>query len=293
MSPPRPALTPEARGAVLVVLATVLFGVMDTVAKLLTERYDPTQVVWARYTGQTLIVLATVLPNVAAVARTSNLPLQLARSILMFGATLSGFIAFSLLPLATAVAVFQVAPLVMTAMAAIWLHEAVGPRRWLGVAVGFCGALIIVRPGTSVFDPAALLPLFGAFCYAGNTVMTRLLAADGNRTTLLYSAAVGTVVSSLWMPFVWVTPGLVDALMMAAMALVGAGGQLLLIRAFAAAEASALAPFTYASMIVSAAFGYAVWSDVPDLPTIVGATVIVASGLYVWHRERIRARSPA
>jgi drug/metabolite transporter (DMT)-like permease len=275
------------------VLATVLFGVMDTVAKLLTERYDPTQVVWARYTGQTVIVLATVLPHPALVARTQNLGLQLARSILMFGATLSGFIAFSLLPLATAVAVFQVAPLAMTAMAAIWLRETVGPRRWLGVAAGFCGALIIVRPGTSVFDPAALLPLFGALCYAGNTVMTRLLAADGNRTTLLYSAAVGTVVSSLWMPFVWVTPGLTDALMMAAMALVGAGGQLLLIRAFAATEASALAPFTYASMIVSTAFGYAVWSDVPDLPTIVGATVIVASGLYVWHRERIRARSPS
>ena len=284
------ALSPELRGAALVISATLCFGLMDTLAKLLTERHDPLMVVWARYAGQMLLVLAIVAPRLGRVVRTRHPGLQALRSSLMFGATVLGFIAFSLLPLATAVAMFQVSPLVITAIAAVLLHEPVGPRRWTGVAVGFVGALIIVRPGTAVFEPAALLPLLGAVCYAGNTVMTRLLNGDGYLTTLFYSAAVGTLVSSLVVPFFWTTPDLTDAVMMAGMAVLGTGGHFVLIAAFATAQASALAPFTYASMIVSAALGYLVWHDLPDGPTLLGAALIIASGLYVWHRERLAAQ---
>lgn len=282
-------LSPEVTGAALVVGATVLFGMMDTLAKLLTERYDPTQVVWARYTLQAIVVALVVAPRLRTVIRTQHPWLQFARSVLIFGATLLGFASFAVLPLATAIAVFQVSPLLMTALAAVWLREPVGPRRWAGVAVGFVGALIIVRPGTAVFDPAALLPLAGAVCYAANTVIARRLPGDSYWTTLFYGGLVGTVLSSLWMPLVWQTPDAVDAAMMLALALFGAGGQFMLIAAFSRAEAAGLAPYTYASMIVSVVFGYLVWHELPDAPTVVGATVIVASGLYVWHRERERA----
>lgn len=292
---PRPdtALSPEVRGAALVVLATLCFGLMDTLAKLLTERHDPLMVVWARYAGQMLLVAVLIAPRFGRIVRTRHPKLQFLRSTLMFGATLLGFISFSLLPLATAVAMFQIAPLIITATAALLLHEPVGPRRWLGVAAGFLGALIIIRPGTDVFDPAALLPLIGAFFYAGNTVMTRLLNGDSYWTTLFYSAAVGTLVSSLMVPFAWSTPDALDTAMMAAMAVLGSSGHFVLIAAFATAQASALAPFTYASMIISAALGYLVWHDLPDGPTIFGAGLIVASGLYVWHRERLAARRQA
>lgn len=289
---PRIALSPEARGAGLVILATVVFGTMDMLAKVLTQRYDPIQVVWARYVGQAALVALMVAPRIGRVARTRHLGLQVLRSAFLFGSTMAGFFAFAVLPLATVVAVFQVAPLMITAAAAVILGETVGPRRWAGVAAGFLGALIIVRPGTSVFDPASLLPLLGALCFAGYTISTRVLGRDeGFWTTFLYSAGLGAALSSLWVPLVWITPTPVDALLMLVMALIGTGGQFLLIAAFANAQASALAPFTYFSLIVAAVLGYVVFSDLPDGPTVAGAAVIVGSGLYVWHRERMRARA--
>ena len=290
--PPRAALSPEARGAALVILATMVFGTMDMIAKLLTTRYDPMQVVWARYVGQAVLVALMVAPRIRVVARSRHPGLQVLRSAFLFGSTLAGFFAFSVLPLATVVSVFQVAPLMITAAAALILGEAVGPRRWAGVAAGFVGALIIVRPGTAVFEPASVLPLLGAACFAGYTIITRVLGRDeGFWTTFLYSAVLGAALSSLWMPMVWITPDAADAALMLFMALIGTGGQFLLIAAFANAQASALAPFTYFSLIVAATLGYAVFGDLPDLPTVAGAALIVGSGLYVWHRERVRARA--
>lgn len=284
------ALSAEARGALLLIAATALFSALDAIAKGLMARYDPFQVVWARYLSQAVLVALLVAPRLLTVARTRRPGLQILRSALLFGATLSGFFAFASMPLAEAVAIFETAPLIITALAALVLGEKVGPRRWTAVAVGFLGALIIVRPGFEAFRPVALLPLMGAFFFAAYSIATRFLGRDeGYMTTFLYSAALGALAASLFVPLVWITPTLRDAAIMASMGVIGGAGQLLLIVAFNTAPASAIAPFTYFGLVFAALWGLAFFGEFPDGWTWAGAAVIVGSGVYVWRRERLRA----
>jgi drug/metabolite transporter (DMT)-like permease len=281
------ALPPEARGAALLTLSTFCFASMDATAKGLMARYEPMQVIWARYAVQALIVVAIVSPWLRSVARTRRPLLQTIRSGFLFGSTLCGFFAFSFMPLAEATAIFEVGPLAITALAALVLGERVGPRRWAAVALGFVGAMIVIRPGGAAFQPAALLPLAGALSFAAYAIATRFLSdADGFWTTSLYSALLGTALASLALPLVWTTPTAADAAIMVGMGAIGTVGQLLIIAAFAVAPASAIAPFTYAHLIWATFWGYVAFGDAPDLWTAVGAAVIVGSGVYVWRRER-------
>jgi len=286
------AIPAEARGAALLVLATALFASMDAIGKGLMQRHDPFQVVWARYAAQAVIVAIIVSPRLGRVIRTARPGLQVIRSALLFMATLCGFFAFSVMPLADATAIFQTAPLAITALAALILREPVGPRRWAGVMVGFLGALIIVRPGADVFQPAALLPMLGALFFAGYSIATRFLGRDESYwTTFLYTAALGALIASAFVPLVWVTPTWADAALMLAMGAIGSAGQFLLIVAFNTAPASAIAPFTYAGLIFATLWGYLFFGDAPDGWTATGAAVIVGSGVYVWRRERMRKRA--
>jgi len=286
------AIPAEARGAALLVLATALFASMDAIGKGLMQRHDPFQVVWARYAAQAVIVAIIVSPRLGRVIRTARPGLQVIRSALLFMATLCGFFAFSVMPLADATAIFQTAPLAITALAALILREPVGPRRWAGVMVGFLGALIIVRPGADVFQPAALLPMLGALFFAGYSIATRFLGRDESYwTTFLYTAALGALIASAFVPLVWVTPTWGDAALMLAMGAIGSAGQFLLIVAFNTAPASAIAPFTYAGLIFATLWGYVFFGDAPDGWTATGAAVIVGSGVYVWRRERMRKRA--
>jgi len=286
------AIPAEARGAALLVLATALFASMDAIGKGLMQRHDPFQVVWARYAAQAVIVAIIVSPRLGRVIRTARPGLQVIRSALLFMATLCGFFAFSVMPLADATAIFQTAPLAITALAALILREPVWPRRWAGVMVGFLGALIIVRPGADVFQPAALLPMLGALFFAGYSIATRFLGRDESYwTTFLYTAALGALIASAFVPLVWVTPTWGDAALMLAMGAIGSAGQFLLIVAFNTAPASAIAPFTYAGLIFATLWGYLFFGDAPDGWTATGAAVIVGSGVYVWRRERMRKRA--
>ena len=286
------AIPAEARGAALLVLATALFAAMDAIGKGLMQRHDPFQVVWARYAAQAAIVAIIVSPRLGRVIRTARPGLQVIRSALLFMATLCGFFAFSVMPLADATAIFQTAPLAITALAALILREPVGPRRWAGVMIGFLGALIIVRPGADVFQPAALLPMLGALFFAGYSIATRFLGRDESYwTTFLYTAALGALIASAFVPLVWVTPTWGDAALMLAMGAIGSAGQFLLIVAFNTAPASAIAPFTYAGLIFATLWGYLFFGDAPDGWTATGAAVIVGSGVYVWRRERMRKRA--
>ncbi|PIP97643.1 MAG: hypothetical protein COW75_04790 [Rhodobacterales bacterium CG18_big_fil_WC_8_21_14_2_50_71_9] len=286
------AIPAEARGAALLVLATALFASMDAIGKGLMQRHDPFQVVWARYAAQAVIVAIIVSPRLGRVIRTARPGLQVIRSALLFMATLCGFFAFSVMPLADATAIFQTAPLAITALAALILREPVGPRRWAGVMIGFLGALIIVRPGADVFQPAALLPMLGALFFAGYSIATRFLGRDESYwTTFLYTAALGALIASAFVPLVWVTPTWADAALMLAMGAIGSAGQFLLIVAFNTAPASAIAPFTYAGLIFATLWGYLFFGDAPDGWTATGAAVIVGSGVYVWRRERMRKRA--
>lgn len=284
------ALSPMTRGMIGILLAMLLFSFMDMCAKGLVSRYPTLQVVWARYTGQTVLMVLIFLPSLRTRLRTKHIKLQLVRSLLLFMATCCFFTSLGYLALAEAVAVFEVAPLIITMLGALVLGEQVGPRRWTAVVIGLFGALIILRPGLDVFQPAALLPLIAATCMASYQIATRYLgAAEPIWTTMLYTAGVGTLLATLAVPFIWVTPTLEDALIMATFGWFGFVGHTCLVYALGQAPASALAPFNYSGFVFAAILGFLWFAEIPDSLTLLGASIIVGAGIYVWHRERVRA----
>jgi drug/metabolite transporter (DMT)-like permease len=282
-------LAPETRGILAVVFAFLAFALMDSVAKHLMGSLHPVQVVWARYASQTALIVLLLAPRLRLLARTENPGLQLVRSALLFSATLLFFSGLSLMRFAEAAALMQTAPLFITALAVPLLGEQVGWRRWAGVGVGLMGALIIIRPGLDVFQPAALLPLGAAVCLASYQITTRMLsAADRIWTTMLYTAGVGTLFATLAVPLFWTAPTPAQAGLMALMGLIAVAGHLSLVYGLGQAQASVLAPFNYTSLIWATLFGYLFFAELPDAATVVGAAVVVAAGLYVWQRERAR-----
>jgi drug/metabolite transporter (DMT)-like permease len=283
------ALSPEARGILASVFAFLTFSVMDTIAKHLMSDLHPVQVVWARYASQTLCIVVVLAPRLGSLARTSHLRLQLMRSLFLFGATLLFFTGLQVMKFAEAAALLQTAPLIITALAGLVLGEMVGIRRWTGVCVGLIGALIIIRPGLDVFQPAALLPLGAACCLGAFQIFTRRLSgADGIGTTLLYSTGVGTLIASAVVPFFWTPPTLLQAGMMLSIGAIASLGHFALVYGLGQAPASMLAPFNYTQLVWAAFFGFAVFGELPDTMTTTGASIVVGAGLYVWHRERVR-----
>ena len=275
------------RGILLFIGAIFLFSAMDVVAKWLMQSHDPLMVAWARYASQMLWTLVILSPNLRTLLRTRHLGLQMVRSALLFGATALFFVSLRHLQLAEAVAIFEVAPLLITALSVIVLKEVVGMRRWIGVAVGLCGALIIIRPGTEVFQPAALLPILAAGCFASYTIATRFLGQDEPpATSFLYTTLIGTVVGTAILPWHWSPPAPAVWPVLATFGIIGGLGHYMLILAFTATPASVLAPFSYLGLLFAASWGFAVFGEWPDAVTWAGAAVIVGAGLYVWYREK-------
>lgn len=284
-------MRPETRGILAIVLVMFLFTCMDACAKYLLERNNTVMVVWARFASQTVLVLAISAPQLRVLARAQRPGLQLVRSALHSLSTGLFFLSLNFMQLAEAAAVFEVAPLLITVLAAWILAEKVGPRRWAGVGIGLFGALIIIRPGLDVFQPAALLPLGSALAMAGFQITTRMIgAADRMGTTMLYSALVGLIGASVMLPWFWETPSMADALLLATFGWLGYFGHLVLVYALAQAPASTLAPYNYADFLWALLIGFLVFSELPDVVTLIGAGVILGSGIYVWHRERVHAR---
>lgn len=272
-------------------LAVMCFVILDTLAKLLSESYPVWQVVWARYAFHLLLIVFVLRDDLPRTLRTRRLPLQLFRSLLLVVTTGLFFLGLRLLPLAEAAAVMLLGPLFVTALSVPILGEKVGLRRWAGVFVGLIGALIIIRPGSEVFAYAALLPLAAALVNAFYHITTRLLShSDSSMTTLTYSSLVGALVMSLGLPFFWVTPDLVGWLMMIAVGMIGGTSHFFLIKSYAEAPAAVVAPFGYSNIVWAVIFGFVVWGDLPDFLTLLGAVILVASGLYVFQREQLHRR---
>ena len=175
------------------------------------------------------------------------------------------------------------------------LGEHVGWRRWTAIVIGFCGVLVVARPGFGGLHPAALLSLGGSVCYAFYVISTRVLSrTDSNETTQFYTNLVGAVAMTVIVPFVWTWPD--NAMVAALMVLIGAlggGGHYLLIRAHRLAPASTLAPFIYTQMVWTTTLGFLVFGDVPHYWTIVGGVIVISSGLYLLHREAVRKVEPS
>lgn len=280
------------RGIAWMLLTMGLFVSMDTVAKWLTQHYPVPQVIWARYVFHFLLLAVFLNVRLPRLLRSAKPKLQVLRSLMLVFTTTLFFFGISQIPLATASALMYTAPLLVTVLSIPLLGESVGPRRLASVAVGFLGALVILRPGADAFEPAALLPLAAAGAYAMYQLTTRMLSAvDAPLTTLLYTALVGAVLATPVVPFVWQAPDALGWALMVAVGGLGAISQFCLIKAFQAAPASVVTPFGYSSVLWATLYGFLVFGDLPDGFTILGAGIVVASGLYIWHRERRLSRA--
>lgn len=278
--------------AILFMIGSVLiFSSMDALAKYLAQFYHPMQVVWSRYTGQVVAVAVLIAPRLVPMMKTQVPASHLARSVLQFGATAFFFMSLAYVGLAEATAIADINPVLITLGAALFLGEKLGPRRVAAIFASLIGALIIIRPGMGVFDPAALLPLGCAICYAANALFTRKMGArDPVWTSMIYAALTGCLITSVILPSVWLPVASEHLIPFVAVGLIGAAGQLCMIRAFTLGEASVIAPFVYTGLLFATFWGFVAFGEVPDLPVWIGALVIVSSGIYVWHRETRAAR---
>lgn len=282
----QPTATTTRQGILLMLLAILLFTAMDAAAKGVIARYPVAQVVWVRFAGQALIVALILRARIPTVLRTRYPGLHLIRSACQLGATGFFFASLPHIGLAEATALTDINPILITLGAALFLGERLGPRRILGVVLAMIGALIVIRPGLGVFTPAALLPLCAAVCYSVNALLTRRLGPfESAWTPMLLAALFGFCVSALALPFVWQPIAATDLPVFVLIGCLGTGAQLCLVRAFTLAEAGAVAPFAYVGILFATGWGIVLYDEWPDLPTLIGALVIVGAGLYVWHRE--------
>lgn len=272
-------------------VSITLLPFMNVAAKYLSVEYPTTQILWARYTGHLVFMMAMFMPRHGlGLLRATRPGVHIVRSLLMFVSTVCFFTALRWIPVPTASAINFTGPLIVTALAAPMLGETVGPRRWAAVAVGFAGAMIIIRPGGADTHWAMLLVLVTALSYALYQVVTRKTSSvDTPETSITYIAVVGAALSSIVVPFDWVTPHSALHLgLFCLLGLIGGVGHYFIIRAFQLGEASLLAPFAYGQLIMATVLSWLVFETFPDLWTFVGAGVIVASGLYITYRESRR-----
>lgn len=277
--------------AITMVLCTMLIFVStDAIAKYLTQTLTTQQIVCVRYTSITVLLLPILLRQTSGALRTTKPTLHLIRGLLLMLSSLLFVFSLEDLPLELSTVIGFAAPLYVTALSIPLLGEQVGGRRWMAVVVGFVGVLIILRPGGSDFRWAMLLPLISSFCWALGLIITRMMRGSERPLAILfYSSLVGAVSSlPLALPL-WHSPTGFEWLLLIALGVFNAAGQYLIIRAFLMASASLLAPFSYASLLWAVLIGAVVFGTRPDTETVTGTLVLVSAGLYVWHRERVRA----
>ena len=282
-------------GIGLMCLALLCFSGLDATAKWVNRSVDPLVTVWARYVSAAALTFIFINPwtKPGAVA-TRRLPLQLARSFLLFLSTICNFVALQYLQLVEALSIVFSTPLIVTLLAGPILGERIGMQRLIAVCVGFIGVLVVARPGLGTMHPAALLSLTGAVAYAFYGITTRMLAStDSSATTIIYSSLAGIVLMTPLLPWVWTTPSspLTWALLMMT-GFFGAVGHWLLVLAYARAPAVILSPFIYSQIVWMLALGYIVFGDWPDPWTFAGAGIVIASGLYLLYREQVKSREP-
>lgn len=283
----RPTDTPL-RGIVMMCVAVLCFAIMNGFVKELRIQELPlVEIIWGRYFFHALLVLAIFPRRIPTLLSGSDKRLQVVRSILVLLATASMFTAVGLMPLADAVAITFIAPLLITALSVPLLKEKVGLRRWIAVFVGFVGMIVIIRPGGGLFQLAALLPISVTIFYAIYQIITRMISHRTDPiTSVFYTAVVGGVVMSLIVPFFWETPTLQQWGLLMVAGILGGLGHWAIIIAYRRAEAPLVAPFAYSELIWATLLGLSLFGDFPDLWTLVGAGIIAVSGIYILQRER-------
>jgi drug/metabolite transporter (DMT)-like permease len=276
----------------LMIAAVSMFSCLDATAKYLTTvtKLPFAEIVWVRFLGQSVIILMMLgLVSVPRLLRSAKPWHQLFRSCLLLASTAFNFLALRHLRLDQTLSIQFLAPLMVALLAGPILGEWVGWRRFVAIVVGFCGILIIVRPGYQEFSIGMVYAFVCVLGYTGFSLMTRYVAnRDPPDVTLFYSLLVGTFAAAPFAIADWVWPA--DRLTLALMLLIGlwgAIGHYLFIIAYQLAPASTIAPFIYVQLLSMTAMGYFIFGDLPDLWTLAGASVVIASGVYLVHRENV------
>jgi len=282
------------RGILLMAGGMFLFSAVDALAKYLTDTMHPFQIVWIRQLGLLSGALFLLAIHGRGLLKTAHPKLQIARGAVAAGSASLFIFGVSYVPLADAVAISFVAPFIVTLLGALVLRETVGIRRWSAVAIGFLGALIVLRPGTGIIHPAAILIIFAAAFFAFRQIISRKIAeTDRTGTTVAYTALVASAILTIPLPFVWQWPtGPSQIALLTLMAVLAGFAEVLVIRALEVAHAVVVAPVQYTLLIWGTMYGFLVFHQLPDGWTWLGASIIVITGLYTLHRERTAKSQP-
>ena len=277
-------------GIMLMVATMTVFALQDGLSRHLAETYNVISIVTIRYVFLMLFVLAYSAKQqggIRAVAGTQQLILQISRGVLMAAQICIAVLSFSSLGLVNFHAVFASYPLMVMALSVPILGEHVGWRRWLAVSVGFCGVLLILRPGTAMFSSASILPVIAALMMAIYGIMTRFAARrDSAIKSFFWTAIAGGVAMLSIAPPFWAPPQGSDWGWMGLLCLTGAVGHYLLIKALDATKASTIQPFAYLQLVFASSIGVLVFDDILDPMLLIGSAIIVSSGLFALQRER-------
>lgn len=279
------------RAVVWMLAAVACFSLMDAGMKQLSGSYSTLQVTFLRGAASLPFVLVWVL---ATAGPRSLIPVRWGLHLLrgLLGMTMIGCFVFALrsLPLSTAYTIYFVAPLLIAALSVPLLGETVGPRRWVAIGIGLVGVLVVLRPGVDGFiSVPGLMVLLAATAYAVAAITVSMLTRTDTPQSMvvwflaLLALGAGLLAIPDWQPLQWHHAGLI-----AGMGLAGAAGQVALTRAFQLGEASLIAPLEYTGLVWVIGWDVLFWGVLPDGYTWLGGAIIVASGLYLLHRERVR-----
>ena len=277
------------RGLLTITFAILMFSTADAQAKYLSQNLSVLQIAWAESFGLFLFVTIGFWPRKGwNVLSTSRFPLQIFRAVLAILSTLLYVTALRYLPLADTIAITFLSPITITALSVPLLRETVGPRRWSAIAIGLLGTMIIVRPGMGIMHWAAMFALGAALAFALFSITTRMLSStEDSATTLFYPGLVGTVALGLIVLFQWESPQTVlEVVLLMGTGLSSGVGHYALVKAYRLAPASVLAPASYLHLLWGTLFGLLIFGDLPDPWTLLGAGILISSGLYIFYRER-------
>jgi drug/metabolite transporter (DMT)-like permease len=278
-------------GIYLKLASLALFCTMDSMVKALGDSYGSFQLMLFR-SAIAMIPVAVLIWRAGGlrIVRANRPWLQALRIIVAFGSTLGFFYVFPRMPLVDAYAISFAAPLFMVALSVPLLREPVGWRRWTAVAVGFVGVLVMLDPWGMEIHPISLILLAATFCYALSTILIRLLSRHDHDIVALFWLSLATGAASLVgaVP-TWIWPTPIDWLWLTVMGLLGGVAQILVTRAWRLAPAAVLAPFDYTSIVLAVLFGYLWFHEQPSWTVWYGLPLVIGSGLYILHRERVRA----
>ena len=286
--PPTYTFSSERERGIALILATVfLFAVYDAISKYLTQHYPVAELLWIRYVTHVIFMLAVVAPRMRLnLVRTNRPVLQIVRSLFLVGSAFLFMCGVRYIPLGDATAINFAAPLLVTALSVPLLGEKVELRNRVAVFLGFCGVLLIVRPGGGMLQLAAILPFLSACCSSFYQIITRKFRGSENPLTMhFYTGLVGLAVTSVVWQSSWTINTLAHAFLLICHALSAGIAHYLLIEAFRRIGPAVAAPFTYTQLVCALLFGWAIYGEIPDTISFFGILIIVGSGLYVARRQ--------